>query len=123
MKPIIGIILVAVALLVVFLARGGGAAGDTTIAGERARELVANGATLIDVRSGGEFSSGHIDGALNIPHTELDAARLQREGISGPVVLYCGSGRRASMAIDRLKGEGVDEVYNAVNMRNYRASQ
>ena len=33
------------------------------VAPDQARELVAQGALLIDVRTRGEFSSGHIDGA------------------------------------------------------------
>lgn len=120
MKVVVAIVLVAIALLVVFMSRGGLAGGDT-IGGDRARDLVGDGAVLIDVRSPAEFASGHVDGARNIPHTELDVERLRQEGVSSPVVIYCASGRRASMAIERLQREGVEEVYNAVNMRNYQA--
>ena len=30
-------------------------------------ELIKNGAVIIDVRSKGEYASGHIKGSLNIP--------------------------------------------------------
>jgi rhodanese-related sulfurtransferase len=34
-------------------------------------ELVGNGAIILDVRSKGEFSEGHIKGAINIPVEQL----------------------------------------------------
>ena len=78
--------------------------------GETARELVSNGAALIDVRTPGEFASGHIDGAVNIPVQEL-AQRLG-EVPQGPVVLYCRSGARSGNAANFLLSEGWTEVYN-----------
>ena len=60
-------------------------------------------AVLIDVRSAEEFSSGHLQGAINIPHTEI------AEKISGaaaakntPLYLYCRSGRRVKAAMQEL---------------------
>ena len=35
------------------------------------KELVKNGAMIVDVRSQGEFKSGHIKGAVNIPLPEI----------------------------------------------------
>ena len=62
-------------------------------------------AQLIDVRSGSEFASGHIPGAVNIPMDQIEA-RLDdlRPGV--PIVLICQTGRRARMtaAVDRLEG-------------------
>ena len=39
-------------------------------------ELMANGAVIIDVRTRGEFQSGHIKGSVNIP---LDSLRSNME--------------------------------------------
>ena len=35
------------------------------------KQLVKNGAMIVDVRSQGEFKSGHIKGAVNIPLPEI----------------------------------------------------
>jgi phage shock protein E len=75
---------------------------------------VTNGALLVDVRSATEFSSGHVYGALNIPHDQVEA-RLPEfgEDKSREIVLYCGSGRRADMAREILNSHGYKKVFNA----------
>ena len=35
--------------------------------------MVSEGATLLDVRTPGEFASGHVDGAINVPVSELES--------------------------------------------------
>ncbi|NDB80443.1 rhodanese-like domain-containing protein, partial [archaeon] len=35
------------------------------------KDLVNDGATVIDVRSSWEFADGHVNGALNIPLDEI----------------------------------------------------
>ena len=59
-------------------------------------------AQLIDVRSGSEFASGHIPGAVNIPMDQIEA-RLDdlRPGV--PIILVCQTGKRARMTADLLK--------------------
>lgn len=103
--------LVAVALFVVM------SGGSTKVGGEeigvdgpRARELVEGGATLVDVRTPGEFKSGHIDGAVNIPLQEIK--RRHSEIPAGPVVLYCRSGNRSAQAARALHGLGHTELYD-----------
>ena len=65
--------------------------------------------TVIDVRSGAEYSSVHIPGSYNVPlpllaeHGEELASRLP-----GQVVLICQSGNRARQACERLGSVGVD---------------
>ncbi len=65
---------------------------------------------VLDVRSGGEYGNGHLDGALNIPHTELrhrlDEVRAAAEG--RPVAVHCASGVRSYLATRILRGEGID---------------
>jgi rhodanese-related sulfurtransferase len=59
-------------------------------------------AQLVDVRSGSEFASGHIPGAVNIPMHQIEA-RLDdlRPGI--PIVLICQTGKRARMTAGLLE--------------------
>ena len=77
-----------------------------------ARELVANGAMLLDVRSSEEFSGGHIEGAINIPIQEL-AGRLDELGDkSSPIVVYCQVGGRSVMAKRLLESNGFTQVHD-----------
>jgi len=86
------------------------------ISGEKARELVKSGAKLVDVRTPGEFSAGHIDGAVNVPLQEL-GARLRHLGPKDkPVVLYCASGTRSAMAKSVLTQAGYQQVFNLGSM-------
>jgi len=72
----------------------------------------SNGGLLVlDVRTGGEFSSGHIAGAVNVPHDTLKrriAEFLPRKGED--VVVYCESGGRTRMAISTLRRAGFESV-------------
>ena len=86
-----------------------GASGDIDSA--KARSLVAGGATLVDVRSPGEYASGHIEGALNVPVGELDG-QLSRIPKDKPVVVYCASGIRSSRAASALRAAGYADVHD-----------
>jgi rhodanese-related sulfurtransferase len=76
--------------------------------GELAPRL--NSATLIDVRTPGEYGSGHIPGAFNIPLDRLgDALPALRDAADGKgeLVVVCASGARSGAACDRLADEGI----------------
>ena len=77
------------------------------IDGPNARKLVAAGAVLVDVRSPGEFASGHIEGALNIPVNEI-GARLSELPKDKPIVVYCAAGARSGVAAGTLAEAGYD---------------
>lgn len=99
-------------LLAVILLSACGARKD--ISAERARELIDQGAILIDVRSQEEFQAGHIENALHIPHEQI-TLHLDQIGNDKhrPIVLYCKSGRRAGIAREALRERGYMQVYNA----------
>jgi len=67
----------------------------------------------VDVRSAEEFAAGHLDGAINIVHTDIAkgiaALKLDK---STPIALYCKSGRRAGIALDVLQNSGYSQVTN-----------
>ena len=50
------------------------------------RNHLSTPALLVDVRSGTEFASGHIPGAVNIPMDEIEARldEMQRTGAARP---------------------------------------
>lgn len=72
---------------------------------EDARGRVARGALLLDVRTPGEFSEGHVEGALNIPVQDL-GNRIGEIAKGREVVVYCRSGGRSAVAAQMLCGRG-----------------
>jgi phage shock protein E len=86
---------------------------DNRVAME-AREAVEAGALLVDVRSAEEFATGHLPGALNIPHGEI-LAGIAELGVdkNAPIVLYCRSGNRSGIAQTALESAGYSKLMNA----------
>jgi len=68
---------------------------------------------ILDVRTKGEYDSGHIYGATLIPVTEL-LARIGELSShkDDPILVYCGSGGRSQTASGYLDSNGFTEVYN-----------
>ncbi len=73
--------------------------------GQDPHAMVAAGATLLDVRTPGEFAGGHLEGALNIPIADLEG-RLDEVPSDQPVVVYCRSGARSAAAASTLRDRG-----------------
>lgn len=74
---------------------------------------ILNNASIIDVRTLAEYEGGHYPGAVNIPLNELPQRLEEFEEMKKPIVAYCRSGARSSMAVSILKQSGLNEVYNA----------
>lgn len=74
-------------------------------------ELLKRGAQIIDVRTRGEFSAGHIKGSLNIPLDQLEQ-NLSKIKKDKPVITCCASGMRSASAKSVLLSQGYKEVYN-----------
>ena len=75
------------------------------------KELVKNGAQIIDVRTKGEFQSGHIRGSVNMPlHNLHNTHRMIKK--NRPVITCCESGMRSGSAKRMLKSKGFTEVHN-----------
>ena len=91
-------------------AKGG---GDRVSEASKAWEAIKAGALVVDVRGANECASGMLDGAINIPHTEVEA-RLAEFGDdkARAIVVYCASGKRSGMARDVLVGAGFTNVIN-----------
>jgi rhodanese-related sulfurtransferase len=62
---------------------------------------------ILDVRRPDEYEAGHVPGAINIPHDEIAARLAELEASKDkPIVAYCGSGRRAAIALAVLHEAG-----------------
>ena len=66
---------------------------------------------VLDVRTTGEFATGHIPGSLNIPVNELPT-RLGELQPARATVCVCGSGIRSIQAGETLLDAGFRSVYN-----------
>lgn len=78
-----------------------------------AMPLAAAEPTWIDVRSPEEFAASHVEGAINIPYTEI----VERIGEvtsdkDAVLYLYCRSGRRSGIAEAALEQAGFSQVSN-----------
>jgi len=93
-------------------------------AAKAAHEAKAAGGKIVDVRSAEEFAAGHIDGAIHVPVAEIEArAATGALGAKGdPIVVYCGSGRRAAQAAETLRGAGFSNVVNLGPMSNWETN-
>ncbi|MCS6160680.1 rhodanese-like domain-containing protein [Shewanella baltica] len=76
-------------------------------------DKIAAGAMVLDVRTPEEFAEGHLANAVNIPFEQV-AEEFAKRGIAkdAPVVLYCRSGRRSSIATEALVAAGYTQTYN-----------
>lgn len=74
------------------------------------RAASANGgAAIIDVREPGEYSSGHIPGAVNLPLSRFDAAKLPQDK---PLIFVCASGARSANAARHVLAQGRTDIKN-----------
>lgn len=75
------------------------------------RQLLMNGAIIVDVRTPEEFREGTIKGAKNIPLNTIGAQAETLLKTGKPIITVCRSGARSGMAASQLKKAGI-EVYN-----------
>ncbi|HET6556563.1 MAG TPA: rhodanese-like domain-containing protein [Prolixibacteraceae bacterium] len=75
-------------------------------------QLMELGAIIVDVRTGGEFSQGHIKGSVNIPVDRIARSADQLKAKKKPVITCCASGMRSATAKSILESKGIAEVYN-----------
>lgn len=67
-------------------------------------------ATIVDVRSTGEYLIEHVPGAINIPLDKVAAKIAEFKKMPKPVIVYCRSGFRSGTALSILKHHGITEV-------------
>ncbi len=75
-------------------------------------QLVKQGAIIVDVRSKGEYASGHIKGSVNIPVDQLGSHIAKLKSRKKSIITCCASGMRSASAKRILKSNGFTDVYN-----------
>src|SRR5690606_27220553 len=72
------------------------------------KQLLDNGAVIIDVRSQGEFKSGSVPGSENIPVGSIPGRIKQIKSLKTPVICVCASGMRSGAAKAQLVAAGIE---------------
>ena len=90
------------------------AAGVTNVnVSEFSKKITEAGVITIDVRTPGEFMTGHIQGAENI---DFESGNFENEistlDKNGTYAVYCRSGNRSGQAVAIMHDAGFHNVYN-----------
>jgi len=78
--------------------------GDNT----QVKEMIGNGAVIIDVRTPADYMGGHVAGSKNVPLHEIQNKVGELKQIGKPLVLCCQSGARSGQATGFLKAQGIE---------------
>lgn len=95
---------------------------DSTIKSRELKRLIESDNDdylLIDVRTSREYRSGHIPGAINIPHTEI-RKKVEKIPLDKIIIVYCKVGGRAEIAKKSLQEMGYKKVFNFGGIRDYK---
>jgi rhodanese-related sulfurtransferase len=97
---------------------------------DRARELIGQGALILDVRDAPEVEkTGKVQGAVHVsrgmlefradPESPYHDKKFDR---AKPVIVYCASGGRSALSGKTLKELGYSEVYNLGAFKDWAES-
>ncbi len=116
-------VLKALPLVLLFLPLSAFAADGEISAQELLSRLAGKNRPLVlDVRTPGEYASGHVPGAINIPHDQIQSRLSELEGQRDEdVVVYCRSGRRAGIASEALTEAGFRVLHLEGDMMGWAA--
>ncbi|GGZ71627.1 rhodanese-like domain-containing protein [Streptomyces subrutilus] len=80
--------------------------------------------TVVDVRTPGEYASGHLPGAVNVPLDRIGASlpELRRAAEDKVLLLVCASGARSENAARTLAAHGVTAIGLAGGTRSWAAA-
>lgn len=112
-KIVKSISVVLATLLVASLAACGTSSATNQSATEFQNTVSQAGVIVLDVRTPGEFAEGHIANAININVEGAQfASQIEILDKSAAYAVYCHSGRRSGIAIDKMASAGFVNLYN-----------
>ena len=78
------------------------------------KEVIGKNVQLVDVRTPGEYNSGHIDDAVNFDLSKQTAFMKQINTLDKnlPVYLYCAVGSRSAYAAKIFEREGFTKIFD-----------
>ena len=77
-------------------------------------------ALVVDVRTPGEYRSGHYEGAKNIPLSQLRSRLAELGPKDGHIIVYCRSGSRSAVAKRLLERVGFTRVEDGGSLSRMR---
>ena len=84
------------------------------------KNIIKEGAFLVDVRTPGEFSESNVKGSVNIP-LDTVATQLTKFKNKKNIIVFCRSGARSSQAKSILEQNGFTNVINGGTWDNVKA--
>ena len=87
--------------------------GELSVTAAELAAMISGGDApfILDVRTKQEYDAGHIPGAVNISHTELEERIAELTGQKNDtIVLHCRSGKRAQTADEILHRNGFTKI-------------
>jgi rhodanese-related sulfurtransferase len=112
MKKLLGVL----AASALFLTGCGSPAATNLGSADFQKKASEAGVVVLDVRTAGEFMTGHIANAINIDVEGMtfdgDISKLDK---SATYAVYCHSGRRSGIAVGKMKDAGFKNIFNLTN--------
>ena len=83
------------------------------ISQKQAKEMMVEGAIVLDVREPSEFTSGHIESAKSVPLSTIakSISKVVKDKTT-PLLVYCHSGARSNMTVQVLASLGYQSLYD-----------
>ena len=105
--------------------------GATTLGSDGVVDLILKtpGVVIIDARREADFDDGHIEGAINIPDTDLTSEAVLAQAVrskSTPVLFYCNGfkcGRAAHATTRAIQWNYANVFYFAAGMEEWKANR
>ena len=111
-----GVLVVAAAAMLVGACSG----GESSISEDAV--VVQSDAIIIDVRTPEEFAAGHLEGAvlIDIKAASFDS-KIAALDPDASYIVYCRSGNRSALAVERMRGAGIDDITDLGSLENASA--
>ena len=78
---------------------------------KEAKEMLGDGAAIVDVREPHEYEAGHVPGATLIP-VNRDYARREELPKDKDVIFVCAVGQRSALACEMAAAAGLTRLFN-----------
>lgn len=79
-----------------------------------------NDTILLDVRTKEEYDEGHIPGSINVVLDCIDTVSNVIKDKEAKIYLYCRSGHRSGIALNRMKELGYHNLTNIGGIMHYQ---
>ena len=83
----------------------------TRINVQEAKEMLAKGADIVDVREPHEYTAGHVPTAAHIPVNTVYARRAELPK-DKDVIFVCAVGQRSALASEMAAAAGLTRIFN-----------